>query len=57
MKAAYTTALGQQLGVIRPEDTTDLSGTTERREYQAVYVSGDDEIGLRSDTVSGVFNE
>lgn len=111
---AYTAALGQQLGIIGPEDTTDLStskptltvedtqngqitigfnksisdgvnlyskratetvftflardtfspyvdnrpvlsGTTERREYQAVYVKDDDEIGLRSDTAAGVF--
>lgn len=111
---AYTAALGQQLGIIGPEDSTDLStskptltvedtqngqitigfnksisdgvnlyskrgsetvftflardtfspyvdnrpalsGTTERREYQAVYVQDDDEIGLRSDTAAGVF--
>jgi hypothetical protein len=32
-----------------------LSSTTERREYQAVYVQDDDEIGLRSDTAAGVF--
>lgn len=111
---AYTPAMGQQLGIIGPEDTTDLStskptlavddqqngliiigfnksisegvniysrrgsetpftflardtfspyvdnraplsGTTERREYQAVYVVNDDEIVLRSDTAAGVF--
>ncbi|KAF0173853.1 MAG: hypothetical protein FD161_3721 [Limisphaerales bacterium] len=111
---AYTAALGQQLGIIGPEDTTDLStskptltvddtqngqvtigfnksisdgvniytkrgsetvftflardtfspyvdnrpnlngAATERREYQAVYVSDDAEIGLRSDTAAGV---
>ncbi|MFA6545989.1 MAG: hypothetical protein WCS99_16335, partial [Limisphaerales bacterium] len=110
---AYTPALGQQLGIIGPEDTTDLSaskptltvddqqngliiigfnksisegvniysrrgsetaftflardtfspyvdnraplsGTTEHREYQAVYVVNDDEVGLRSDTAAGV---
>ncbi|MEN9574974.1 MAG: hypothetical protein RL514_2829 [Verrucomicrobiota bacterium] len=112
---AYTAALGQQLGIIGPEDSTDLGtskptltvedtqngqvvigfnksisdgvniyskrggetvftflardtfspyvdnrpnlngAATERREYQAVYVSDDAEIGLRSDTAVGVF--
>lgn len=112
---AYTPALGEQLGIIGPEDSTDLSeskptltvdesqpgkltigfnksishgvniysrrgsetvftflardtespyvdnrpplvgGTLERREYQAVYVLNDEEIGQRSDTASGVF--
>jgi hypothetical protein len=112
---AYTPALGEQLGIIGPEDSTDLTeskptltvdesqpnkltigfnksisdgvnlysrrgsetaftflardtespymdtrppltpGALERREYQAVYVLGDDEVGLRSDTVNGVF--